>query len=832
MAEANRQAVKDLKDANFGLAESTIKVAQSYDKASKAMMTGLDIAQKLQRYGVPAEQARILTAIAGAESGYNPKAIGDSGTSIGLFQIHIPSHRRELEQWTGSKDVKDWIEWLQNAENNIYAAAQVYKSQGLGAWTTYKTGAYKKYLGTTGVVASEQKVTDELQKEYDRRQQIQEQYADATTNMYQEIYKAQADWWRSQKEISDLTISDLEYVRAMRQQQIDSLRNEIEYLTRDGASQEELNRAYALNAQYISLLNEKRAELLNKIRAEQEFIAAVKREQAGLNTSTQEGAYQYALYNKAIADASQRIVELNGEMFQLNRTMNEAINMPYQHYFNNLMAWMQHMENIGRLTTEQQLEILKGIDLQKLALQDQWRVQEDIYRRRRQALQDEMDAIRAAYDERMRQIEDEIAAEEEATQAKIEEKEKQIEAIDEETNAQIEAIQALIDALDVEDKQSDREEAERQHNEKLKKLQEDLLYHQLRTGTEHQKAIADIQQQIAEEEHDWELQKQEWARQDQRDAYQDQIDALREQAKARQDAIRQEINDIKKASDTKKKELQNYYDEIQQLMNDKTLDMLTSLSMTDEEWYNRGLEWMRQLAAGIRDGQTELPSGVKEFIGEAEEAESQRPGETIPEPPTEPVATFGPSEYINKNGRTYAWARTIGQKLGLPVEWDAKRGLVNIGGKSFFPDFIENDRAYLSLRTVGTVLGYLVEWANNVVKFLPKAHIGAYVRGSGVAELLQGERVLSPRLTVSFDRLANVLANFPNIPDKISLMQQGYGNLDRLADRIIAAIERRKGIHIERLFNAESVELADRTDMEILSRELARAVNMLQTARG
>jgi hypothetical protein len=166
------------------------------------------------------------------------------------------------------------------------------------------------------------------------------------------------------------------------------------------------------------------------------------------------------------------------------------------------------------------------------------------------------------------------------------------------------------------------------------------------------------------------------------------------------------------------------------------------------------------------------------------------------------------------------------------VEWDAKRGLVNIGGKSFFPDFIENDRAYLSLRTVGTVLGYLVEWANNVVKFLPKAHIGAYVRGSGVAELLQGERVLSPRLTVSFDRLANVLANFPNIPDKISLMQQGYGNLDRLADRIIAAIERRKGIHIERLFNAESVELADRTDMEILSRELARAVNMLQTARG
>lgn len=835
LAEANRRAVKDLKDANYDLAESNERVAQSYDKASKAMMTGLDIAQKLQKYGVPAKDARILVAIAGAESGYNPEAVGDSGTSIGLFQIHIPAHRKKLEQWTGSKDVKDWIEWLKNAENNIYAAAQVYKSQGLGAWTTYRTGAYKKYLSgvdTVEVVASEQEVSDELQKEYERRQQIQEQYADATTNMYQEIYRAQADWWRSQKEISDLTISGLEYVRAMRQQQIDSLRNEIEYLTRDGASQEELNRAYILNAQYIDLLNEKKAELLNKIRAEQEFIAAARREQANLNTSTKEGALQYAMYNKAIADSSQRINELKGELYDLNRTLNEAINMPYQRYYNNLMSWMQHMENIGRLTVEQQLEILKGIDLQKLALQDQWRVQEDIYRRRRQALQEEMDNIREAYNERMRQIEEEIEAEEEATQKKIENKEKEIEAIEATTNSQIEAIQKLIDALDVEDEQSDREEAERQHNQKIAKLREEYQYHALRTGLEHQKRMAEILQEIAEEEHAWELQKQEWARQDQREAYQQQIEALREQAKARQDAIRQEIDDIKKASDKKKKELQEYYDEVQQLLNDKTLDMLASLSMTDEQWYQRGLEWMRQLARGIRDGQTELPSGVRDFIEEAEEAERSRPREEPPAPPREPVATFGPSDYMEKGGRAYAWAKTIGDKLGLPVTWDAQKKIVTIGGKSFFPDFIEKDKAYLALRTVGQAFGYDVDYSNKYVSFLPKAHTGAYVVESGIAELLKGERVLSPQLTVSFDRLANVLANFPNIPERISLMQQGYGNLDRLADRIIAAIERRKGIHIERLFNAETVEFNDRTDMEILSRELARAVNMLQTARG
>jgi Phage-related minor tail protein. len=840
LAEANRKSIQDFAGTvrDLGTAFSgTAKAAQELtgELRKPSWMSASDwekVVAYASKYGT---SPYLLAAIGKHETGWGTLGAGRQGYYLG---VGVPDSGKLQSRYRGLDAQLEWAAKVAGILVGTKPTLEAIERMRVQPITGLKPGVYatdpdwarkvwRHYLNILQEVGvSEENISDELQKEYDRRQQIQEQYADATTNMYQEIYRAQADWWRSQKEISDLTISGLEFIRTKRQQQIDSLKNEIDYLTRDGASQEELNRAYILNAQYISLLNEKRAELLNKIRTEQEFIAAVKREQANLNTSTREGALQYAVYNKAIADASQRIVELNGELIELNRTMNEAINMPYQHYFNNLMSWMQHMENIGRLTVEQQLEILKSIDLQRLALQDQWRVQEDIYRRRRQVLQDEMDAIREAYDERMRQIEKEIEAE----QRRIEEKEKLIEAINEETDAQIKALQALIDALDVEDKQSDREEAERQHNEKLKKLQEELQYHQLRTGIEHQKAIADIQKQIAEEEHAWELQKQEWARQDQREAYQRQIKALREQARARQDAIRQEINDIKKASDQKKKELQNYYDEIQRLLNSKTLDMLASLSMTDEQWYQRGLEWMRKLAQGIRDGQTELPSGVKEFIGEAEEAESRQPEPEIPAKP--PVATFTAGDYTIRNDRAYAWARLIGERLGLPVEWDEKNWLVKIGGKGFSPDFIENDRAYLGLRRVGEAFGYIVEWANNVVKFLPKAHIGAYVRRSGVAELLQGERVLSPRLTVSFDRLANVLANFPNIPDKISLMQQGYGNLDRLADRIIAAIERRKGIHIERLFNAETVELTDRTDMEVFSRELARAVNMLQTARG
>lgn len=116
-------------------------------------MAVTDIVQKLIGYGVPANQANILGAVAGAESNYNPKALGDKnlGGSVGLFQIHLPSHADKLKKWTGSSNRQDWVNWLQDPDNNAYAASQVYKSQGLGAWTAYNTGAYKSYLGGQGL---------------------------------------------------------------------------------------------------------------------------------------------------------------------------------------------------------------------------------------------------------------------------------------------------------------------------------------------------------------------------------------------------------------------------------------------------------------------------------------------------------------------------------------------------------------------------------------------------------------------------------------------------------------------------------------------------------
>lgn len=108
--------------------------------------------QLLLKYGVPPRDAKILAAVGRSESSDNPRAhnpnreTGDN--SYGYFQINMidalgPERRA---QFGIAKNEQLW-----DLETNAKAAAMVYRSQGLGAWTEYKNGNYQRYLnGSTG----------------------------------------------------------------------------------------------------------------------------------------------------------------------------------------------------------------------------------------------------------------------------------------------------------------------------------------------------------------------------------------------------------------------------------------------------------------------------------------------------------------------------------------------------------------------------------------------------------------------------------------------------------------------------------------------------------
>jgi soluble lytic murein transglycosylase-like protein len=85
----------------------------------------------------PDTTTALMTAIALAESGGRSDAY-NSSTATGLWQVEVSAH----PQYTKAE--------LENPATNAEAAVEVFTSQGLGAWTTYTSGAYKNYDKTAG----------------------------------------------------------------------------------------------------------------------------------------------------------------------------------------------------------------------------------------------------------------------------------------------------------------------------------------------------------------------------------------------------------------------------------------------------------------------------------------------------------------------------------------------------------------------------------------------------------------------------------------------------------------------------------------------------------
>jgi hypothetical protein len=122
----------------------TISVEAKQQK-TMATLNAQQIAALLQKEGIAREKIPTMTAIALAESGGRQQAFNPTGLdrSYGLFQVNMygglgPARMKQF----GLKEEKD----LFDPSTNVRAAKQILGSQGLGAWSVYKSGKYKEFL--------------------------------------------------------------------------------------------------------------------------------------------------------------------------------------------------------------------------------------------------------------------------------------------------------------------------------------------------------------------------------------------------------------------------------------------------------------------------------------------------------------------------------------------------------------------------------------------------------------------------------------------------------------------------------------------------------------
>lgn len=121
--------------------------ASGGSRGGKGSLPVSDLGGLARSAGFSTEQAVIMAAIAMAESGGRLRAHNDNRStgddSYGLWQINMidrlgPERRRQFGIGSNSA--------LFDPVTNARAARQVYLSQGFGAWSVYKSGAYRQYL--------------------------------------------------------------------------------------------------------------------------------------------------------------------------------------------------------------------------------------------------------------------------------------------------------------------------------------------------------------------------------------------------------------------------------------------------------------------------------------------------------------------------------------------------------------------------------------------------------------------------------------------------------------------------------------------------------------
>jgi hypothetical protein len=336
-----------------------------------------------------------------------------------------------------------------------------------------------------------------------------------------------------------------------------------------------------------------------------------------------------------------------------------------------------------------------------------------------------------------------------------------LEWIDKETEAKVKALQEEIDRLDAVDEASQRSESARQHNEKLIELQKEWQYHDIRLGKDHEKAKAEIEKQIEEEKIRWQNQLRQWDLDDRREALQDRI------------------KDVQEAAEKEKEALQKEWEATTEAFQNNLNAIISTAAVFQSSWYETGLAWGQQLAEGFRAGSI---SAIQSIMAQANSKSV-----------SDASGILARSQALLDAKRQWEDAFARGDRAGMDAAAALGRTIRESGTTLDPNQTLTGDQLEALIRN-----------------YIPKAHTGAYVAESGVANLLKGELVLNPQLSVQFQRLNDILERNP----VSSISHQTVMNFA-------------KG-----LVNLERAELFDRLDLESLAELVFQRIQAIANSQG
>lgn len=434
---------------------------------------------------------------------------------------------------------------------------------------------------------------------------------------------------------------------------------------------------------------------------------------------------------------------------------------------------MQHKVNLAQMTTEQQIkELMRMKDTYLLTVKETWEIDEELYSLRKKLLQEYLDELEDEYNDKL-------------------------ERIDNRTDRTVARLQAKIDALDDKGTDNERERAEADHNQKIAELEKERYKHELREGYEHKEAIADLNQQIADEEEAWRRQQEDWALEDKKSALEDEIEA------------------VKEAADKEEAELKKHYEKAKSIAEDSIDDIVNAIGEKDLDFEETGKSLVDAFIEGMMSGDfSEVYAKIDEITestGSSSSSSSSKKSSSSSSSSKASSAAKKKAQATEDASEARAALIAAGYAQGAEdiSSHDAK------GAAEWYSQYIAGrDDLSSSIKK----LFLKIANAKQAWEDADNAHTGAYVEEGGMAILRHDERVLSPNLTQSFDKLVAALT-LPDVTSKISGSGTNEAAITEATNRIINAIAQQRVIAVDKMVNVENANLGDQANIQALALE-------------
>lgn len=399
---------------------------------------------------------------------------------------------------------------------------------------------------------------------------------------------------------------------------------------------------------------------------------------------------------------------------------------------------IEHWAKLGIYSIQEQIDKYKELySFTAKSQEEEYNRTENLFNLYKQLLDEQQNEIKDAYDKRIQQIEDEASAKKSAQED-------------------------IIDGIEKELELLDKQEEEYSHDKKMADLKEQLAYWQVRTSEDARQKIADLTEQIAEEEHDRE------------------VELKRQQLEKKKDIAENEVNAIENAANKEKEKYEKSYKLIEEAFDEHSTDIVALAATMSKEAYeqwesNYLIPLQEALESGDYDSLDSISSNLSDSLNDL-------------------------SSETNKNSQIYQAAKAI---LALKKQYEYDGDITAAQEAIRYYNKLES----LSPGVATQLHNMNYEQAKEYISNLPKAHSGGQTLSYGAVYMKPGELIFPPDLSTKLESLISVLYKNP-----IQKLQS------------ISTTDNRKQIQIDKILNIERNYMEDEVDSNILSRELQRAI--------